>query len=66
MIIKEVWADTGVEIEREATDAELEQRAKDDAKEQALKDEAEQLKVDRQALLNRLGITAEEAKLLAI
>jgi hypothetical protein len=51
-------------IEREATEQELAQRAADDAAHAAAKAEAEAKEAARQALLDRLGITADEARLL--
>lgn len=57
-------ADTGEEIVRDATDAELTQYAKDKADDEARKAEAEAKAAQRQALLSRLGITEEEARIL--
>lgn len=57
-------AETNEIIEREMTDAELEQYEKDQADlaaEKAAKLEAE---AKKQALLEKLGLTAEDAKLL--
>lgn len=63
-LIKEVNAETGEEIVREATELEITEL-------EALKEsfEAEQAKkkadeAKRQAILDRLGLSAEEAKLL--
>jgi len=56
--------ETGEIVDREATPEELAQ-IKNDADEQKTLDTAQELKeVTKQELLNRLGITAEEAKLL--
>lgn len=55
---------TGETIEREPNEAELAQ-LEVDAKKQAIKDAADAEKAEaRAALLNRLGITEEEATLL--
>ena len=66
--VNEVWADTGVVVERDYTPEELEQREIDakafadaKAKEDADKAAAEIAKAE---LLAKLGITADEAKLL--
>lgn len=64
MIILEHNVETGEVIEREATAAELAQAAKDKAAAEARAAEAEAKEATRQALLDRLGITADEAKLL--
>lgn len=64
MIIKIHNVATGEVIEREATPAELAQSAKDQAAAEAKAVEAEIEQAARQALLDRLGITADEAKLL--
>ena len=68
MKITEIFALTGEVIEREFTEAELEQREKDqqeDAIAEAAKQaEAEAKATQRAALLERLGITEAEAKLL--
>jgi hypothetical protein len=63
-LIKIHNAETGEVIEREMTEEELNQREIDLAKADALKKvEAEKAK-QRAALLEKLGITEEEAKLL--
>jgi hypothetical protein len=62
--IKEVNCTTGEEIVRDATDAEITQMELDAANEAAAKAEAESKAAQRQALLNRLGITEEEARIL--
>ena len=64
MIIIEHNVETGEVIEREATPAELAQEAKDQAAAEARLAAAEAKEATRQALLDRLGITADEAKLL--
>jgi len=51
-------------IDREMNDAEYEQHLRDVAKEEARKAEAEAKATARQALLDKLGITQEEAQLL--
>ena len=60
----ELDAQTGIAVERDYTAAELEQRTKDQEKHAML----EQAKADRiaarQVLLERLGLTEEEAQLL--
>lgn len=62
--IKEYNCETGQEIIRDATDAEIAQIAVDKANAAAKKAEAEAKAAEKQALLDRLGITADEAKLL--
>jgi hypothetical protein len=62
--ITEVNAITGEVVTRDYTEAEAEQRAKDLAKHAALAEAQAAKQVAREALLNRLGITAEEAALL--
>lgn len=62
--IKFVNAETGEEIEREMTAEELAQHKKDiESIKEERKLEAER-KAKREALLERLGITEEEARLL--
>ena len=61
MIIKEHNITTNKIIEREMTADELTQREADSAASAA---EAEAKEAARQALLDKLGITADEAKLL--
>jgi len=62
--VLEINAITGETVERDYTEAEAEQRAKDLAENKKL----EKLKAERatakQAVLDRLGITADEAALL--
>jgi len=63
-IVKIVNAETGEELEREMNAAEIKQFEKDKAEFEAKKAEA-QLKAEaKSALLKRLGITEDEAKLL--
>ena len=66
--IVEVWADTGEVIERDFTAAELEQRATDAAAAEAAQAQADAAAAvkaaARAALLERLGITEDEAALL--
>ena len=62
--IKFVNAETGEEIEREMNADELAQFEKDKENTELEKLALEKKKVDRVALLQRLGITEDEAKLL--
>lgn len=62
--IKEYNCETGEEIVRDATAAEIKQFATDAANEVKRKAEAEAKIVQRQAILDRLGLTADEAKLI--
>ncbi len=62
--IKIVDVETGEEIVRDATDAEIAQMEIDATNSAAIKAEAEAKAAQRQALLNRLGITEEEARIL--
>ena len=63
-IIKEHNAETGEVIEREMNAEELAQRETDKAEAQAQKAAEATKAAERQAILDRLGLTAEEAKLL--
>jgi hypothetical protein len=63
-IIKIVDASTGEVIEREMNDEELAQWQADKSKAEAEKAEAEAKAAQKAALLDRLGITEDEAKLL--
>ena len=63
-IIKIVNAETGEEIEREMTDAEFAQYEADQIAEAQRKANSEAKAAAKAALLERLGITEEEAKLL--
>tara|TARA_R110000868_G_scaffold183541_2_gene424843 strand:- start:602 stop:808 length:207 start_codon:yes stop_codon:yes gene_type:complete len=62
--IKDVNVETGEEIVRDATDSEIAQIEQDAAHDAARKAEAEAKATAKTALLNKLGITAEEAVLL--
>jgi hypothetical protein len=62
--IKEYNCETGIETVRDATDAEIADIAARELEETNRKAEAEAKEIQRQALLNRLGITSEEAKIL--
>lgn len=62
--VKIVNAETGEEIVRDMNEDELAQLEIDKAEAEAAKAEAEAKDATRQALLDRLGITTEEAKLL--
>jgi ribosomal protein L17 len=55
---------TGETIERELTKAEKDQQKIDEAIELARQAELEAKEAARQAILDRLGLTADEAKLL--
>ena len=57
-------AETGVLIIREMDDTEFAQYQKDKANAQKQNDEDEAKAAQRQAILDRLGLTADEAKLL--
>ena len=64
LIIKEVNVQTGEEIEREMTKSEL---TKHQNELQKIKDEQVEIEAketERQAILDRLGLTADEAKLI--
>ena len=63
-IIKLVNADTGEEIEREMNAQEFAQYEADKVQSDAKQAEADKAEADKAALLNKLGITADEAKLL--
>jgi hypothetical protein len=62
--VKIVNCETGEEIVRDATVEEIAQMQLDAANAAARKAEAEAKAAQRQALLNRLGITEEEARIL--
>jgi hypothetical protein len=62
--ITEVNAETGETILRDATEAEIAQIEKDAQEAAQRKAEAEAKAAQKAALLDRLGITEEEAKLL--
>jgi hypothetical protein len=62
--VKEYNCETQEEIIRDATAAELAQLAKDQAEAAAQKAEAQARAAAKAALLERLGITEDEARLL--
>jgi len=62
--VKEVNCTTGEEIVRDATAEEIAQIEINAANEAARKAEAEAKETERQAILDRLGLTADEAKLI--
>ncbi len=62
--IKIVDVETGEEIVRDATAAEIAQIKIDAENAAARKTEAEAKEAERQAILDRLGLTADEAKLI--
>jgi hypothetical protein len=60
--VKIVNCETGEEIIRDATNAEIAQIAKDKAETDARKVEAETKETAKAAILNRIGLTADELK----
>jgi hypothetical protein len=58
--VKIVNAETGEEIIRDANADEIAQMAKDKAEAEAKKAEAKAKETQRQAILDRLGLTADE------
>lgn len=64
MKVTEIFTLTGEVIEREATEAEIAQAAIDEANEIARLAEAKKQAEAKAAILERLGITADEAALL--
>jgi hypothetical protein len=58
--VKIVNAETGEEIIRDANAEEIAQMAKDKAEAEAKKAEAKAKETQRQAILDRLGLTADE------
>jgi hypothetical protein len=62
--IKIVNCETGEEILRDATPEEIAQKEIDAANEAARKAEAEAKTAQRQLILDKLGLTADEAQLL--
>jgi hypothetical protein len=62
--IKEVNCETGEEIVRDATNEEIAQMELDAANDAARKAEAEAKEAARQTILDRLGLSTDEAKLL--
>jgi len=63
-IVKIVNVTTGEEIEREMNDGEYAQYESDKLASEQAKAEAEAKAAARQAILDRLGLTEEEARLL--
>jgi hypothetical protein len=64
MKIVEINCETGEEIIREATKAEKDEAKARQQKVEAQEAEAKAKEAARQAILDRLGLTADEAKLL--
>ena len=64
MQIKEFNCEIGEEIVRDATAEEIAQIKKDEQESANFKAEADAKAAQRQAVLNRLGITEEEARIL--
>jgi hypothetical protein len=64
MKIKEFNAETGKEIIRDATDAELDQAKLDAIEAKRISDAKTAKEAEKAALLEQLGITADQAKLL--
>jgi hypothetical protein len=62
--IKEINCTTGEEIIRDATIEEISQMELDSANAQTRKAEAQAKAAQRQAILDRIGLTSEEAALL--
>ena len=62
--IRIVDADTNETIDREMNDEEFAQYQADNAEQKAIKAEIEAKASEKSALLERLGITSDEAKLL--
>jgi hypothetical protein len=62
--IKIVNCETGEEIVRDATVEEIAQMELDAANEAARKAEAEAKAAEKQAILNRIGLTADELKMI--
>ena len=62
--VKIVNCETGEQIVRDATADEISQMELDATKAIAEKSEAEAKQTQRQAILDRLGLTADEAKLI--
>jgi hypothetical protein len=62
--VKEFNCETGVEIVRDATTEEIAQMELDAANSAAAKIEAEARQAQRQAILDRLGLTSDEARLI--
>lgn len=64
MKVKEINATTGEEIVRDATEAEIEQSRLDALESKRIADLIAKREAAKSALLEKLGITEEEAKLL--
>ena len=62
--VKIVNCETGEEVIRDATAQEIAQMEIDAADAQSLKSEMQAKATQRQAILDRLGLTADEAKLI--
>jgi hypothetical protein len=62
--VYEINAQTGATLERDYTADELAQRSKDQANYALIEQAKQERLVAREALLTKLGITAEEAQLL--
>ena len=62
--VKIVNCETGEEIVRDATAEEIAQMELDAANATAAKTQAQAKAIQRQAILDRLGLTADEAKLI--
>lgn len=62
--LKEFNCESGEEFVRDATTEEIAQIAKDKANAQARQAEADAKEAQRQAILDRLGLTADEVKLI--
>jgi hypothetical protein len=62
--VKIVNCETGEEIVRDATAAEIAQMELDAVNDAAAKAQVEAKETQRQAILDRLGLTADEAKLI--
>ena len=62
--VKIVNVETGEEIVRDATAEEIAQMELDAANAAEIKAEAEAKETQREAILDRLGLTADEAKLI--
>lgn len=63
-IIKEINTETGIETEREMTADEIAQHEIDSAKFAELENEKIAKESGKQAVLDKLGLTADEAKFL--
>lgn len=62
--VKLVNAETGQEVIREMNEEELADLANEEAKEKAIQKAKKQKAIDKAALLEKLGISEDEAKLL--